>query len=242
VEPNATARVYDAAGFGRPVRRGTRPAVVVVDLTYGFTDPQYPTAADARGPVEATARLLDAARAAGVPVVFTAIAYDPAQIASLAWLQKATGMAALEVGSRLVEVDDRLARRADEHLVVKTGASAFFGTALSAHLASVGADTVVVTGATTSGCVRATVVDAVQSGYPVLVPRECVADRAAGPHDASLFDIQEKYGDVVGLDDVLTYLGTLPATPAPAPRTAPRPAPREPEHLSTTLSQAEAPA
>ncbi|MGY1824560.1 isochorismatase family protein [Geodermatophilus sp. SYSU D00079] len=242
MEPSATTRVYERAGFGRPVRRGTRPVVVVVDYTYGFTDPQYPTAADMTGPVTATARLLDAARTAGVPVVFTAIAYDPAQVASLAWLQKATGMAALVAGSRLVEVDARLAPRPDEHLVVKTGASAFFGTALAAHLASLGADTVVVTGATTSGCVRATVVDAVQSGYPVLVPRECVADRAAGPHEASLFDIQEKYGDVVPLDDVLGYLGTLPAEPAPVPRTAPRPGPPAPEHLSTTLSQAEAPA
>ena len=226
------AQVYDRAGFGRPVERGDRPAVVVVDFTHGFTDPGYPTGADMTGPVLATARLLEAARAAGVPVVFTTIAYDPGQVRSLAWLKKATGMAALELGSRLVEVDERLGRRADEHLVVKTGASAFFGTALATYLASVRADTVIVTGATTSGCVRATVVDAVQHGYPTLVPRSCVADRAQGPHDASLFDMNEKYGDVVDLDDVLRYLGALAAAPHdPAP-----------QHVSTTLSEAEAPA
>ncbi|HEY0560883.1 MAG TPA: isochorismatase family protein [Frankiaceae bacterium] len=205
-----TAQVYDRAGFGRPVQRGRRPAVVVVDLTYGFTDPAYPTGAEMSGPVLATARLLDAARAAGLPVVFTTIAYDAGQIATLTWLKKATGMAALELGSRLVEIDDRLARRPDEHLVVKTGASAFFGTALASYLTAAGADTVIVTGATTSGCVRASVVDAVQHGFPTLVPRDCVADRAAAPHEASLFDIHEKYGDVVDLDDVLAYVGALP--------------------------------
>ncbi len=206
MDPTSTAGVYDRAGFGRPVQRGSRPAVVVVDFSYGFTDPRYPTGADMTGPVLATARLLGTARAGGVPVVFTTIAYDPGQVRDLAWLKKATGMAALQLGSRLVQVDERLARRADEHLVVKTGASAFFGTALAGYLTSVRADTVVVTGATTSGCVRATVVDAVQHGYPTLVPRDCVADRAPAPHEASLFDIEEKYGDVVDLDDVLTYL------------------------------------
>jgi maleamate amidohydrolase len=213
---STTAEVYDRAGFGRRVERGSRPAVVVVDFTYGFTDPQYPTGADMSDAVAATARLLDGARAAGVPVVFTTIAYDKAQIAGLAWLKKATGMAALEAGSRLVELDGRLARRPDEHLVTKTGASAFFGTALATYLASVGTDTVIVTGATTSGCVRATVVDAVQHGYPTLVPRDCVADRAQGPHDASLFDINEKYGDVVDSGDVLAYLSTLSQAEAPA--------------------------
>jgi nicotinamidase-related amidase len=213
---STTAEVYDRAGFGRRVERGSRPAVVVVDFTYGFTDPQYPTGADMSDAVEATARLLRGAREAGAPVVFTTIAYDKAQITGLAWLKKATGMAALEAGSRLVDVDHRLARRPDEHLVTKTGASAFFGTALASYLASVRADTVIVTGATTSGCVRATVVDAVQHGYPTLVPRDCVADRAQKPHDASLFDINEKYGDVVDSDDVLAYLSTLSEAEAPA--------------------------
>jgi nicotinamidase-related amidase len=213
VDPSSVAQLYEQAGFGRPVRRGARPTVVVVDFTYGFTDPQYPTGADMTGPVRATARLLDAARAAGAPVVFTTIAYDAAQVDALAWLHKAPGLAALRAGSRLVEVDDRLAPRPDEHVVVKTGASAFFGTDLAGHLTSLRTDTVIVTGATTSGCVRATVVDAVQHGFPVLVPADCVADRARAPHDASLFDIDEKYGDVVTLDDVLTYLGAPPVGP-----------------------------
>ena len=244
MDPDRTATVYDQAGFGRPVERGSRPVVVVVDFSYGFTDPQYPTGADMSGPVLATARLLEAARSGGVPVVFTTIAYDPGQLRSLAWLKKATGMAALELGTRLVDIDERLAPRTDEHLVVKTGASAFFGTALASYLASVRADTVVVTGATTSGCVRATVVDAVQYGYPTLVPRDCVADRAPAPHEASLFDINEKYGDVVDLDDVLAYLQALPGTAGAAQSdpAAQRPGSPAPEHQSTIPSQAEAPA
>ena len=244
MDPDRTATVYDQAGFGRPVERGSRPVVVVVDFSYGFTDPQYPTGADMSGPVLATARLLEAARSGGVPVVFTTIAYDPGQLRSLAWLKKATGMAALELGTRLVDIDERLAPRTDEHLVVKTGASAFFGTALASYLASVRADTVVVTGATTSGCVRATVVDAVQYGYPTLVPRDCVADRAPAPHEASLFDIDEKYGDVVDLDDVLAYLQALPGTAGAAQSdpAAQRPGSPAPEHQSTIPSQAEAPA
>jgi maleamate amidohydrolase len=214
-EPS-TARVYDRAGFGRPVPRGSRPAVVVVDFSHGFTDPSYPTGADMTAAVLATARMLDAARSVGAPVVFTTIAYDPAQTAGLTWLRKATGMAALTSGSRLVEIDDRLDRRPEEHLVVKTGASAFFGTALATYLTSLRVDTVVVAGATTSGCVRATVVDAVQYGFPTLVPRDCVADRAPGPHAANLFDIDEKYGDVVDLADVLGYLAETGAAPAEA--------------------------
>jgi maleamate amidohydrolase len=217
-----TAEVYDRAGFGRRVERGTRPAVVVVDFTYGFTDPQYPTASDMSAAVAATARLLTAVRERGLPVVFTTIAYDGGQLASLAWLKKATGMRALRLGTRLVEVDERLTPRPDEHLVVKTGASAFFGTDLAAYLASCQVDTLIVTGATTSGCVRATVVDAVQYGYPTLVPADCVADRAQGPHEANLFDMNEKYGDVVDVDDVLNYLATLPGPraqhhPSPIP-------------------------
>ena len=201
-----TDRTYATAGFGAPVRRGERPVIVVVDLTAGFTDPAYPTGADLTDVVTATARLIDAARPAGVPVVFTTIGYTPAEMETVIWLDKAPGMRALAVDSPAVAIDARLPRTDADHLILKKGASAFFGTGLAALLASLRADTVVVCGATTSGCVRATAVDALQSGYPVLVPRECVGDRAAGPHDAALFDVQAKYGDVIDLDDALAYV------------------------------------
>ncbi|GAA4703593.1 N-carbamoylsarcosine amidohydrolase [Pseudonocardia yuanmonensis] len=204
-----TDATYDRAGFGAPVRRGERPAIVVVDLTKGFTDPAYPTGADLTEVVAATSRLVTAAAAAEVPVVYTTIGYTPAELDTVVWLDKAPGMRALAVGSEAVEIDDRLPCSDADHLIMKKGASAFFGTGLAALLASVKADTVIVCGATTSGCVRATAVDALQSGYPVLVPRECVGDRASGPAEANLFDIQAKYGDVISLDDALAYVGGL---------------------------------
>ncbi|NMI01954.1 isochorismatase family protein [Pseudonocardia acidicola] len=206
----ATDEIYDRAGFGRPVRRGVRPAVLVVDFSYGFTDPQYPTGSDMTDQVLATQRLLGAARSAGAPVLYTTIAYDGGQRAALPWLHKAPGLAALRPGTRLAEIDDRVRPAEADTVLVKTGASAFFGTPLAGILAGLRVDTLIVTGATTSGCVRASVVDAVQYGYPVLVPRECVADRAQGPHEANLFDMHEKYADVVGLDGVVDYLGSFP--------------------------------
>jgi maleamate amidohydrolase len=165
--------VYERAGFGASVRRGERPAIVVVDLTNGFTDPGEPTGADLSDVVAATAELIAAGRAAGVPVVFTTIAYTPAEAGgdAVTWLTKAPGMRALREGSRAVAVDDGLPVEPGDHLITKKGASAFFGTGLAALLAGLRVDTVLICGATTSGCVRATAVDAVQSGFSVLVPR-----------------------------------------------------------------------
>ncbi|WP_331772246.1 isochorismatase family protein (plasmid) [Embleya sp. NBC_00888] len=206
-----TDDVYDRAGFGAPAGVGTHPAVVVVDLTRGFTEAAHPTGTDLSAVVAATTELIDAARFVDVPVVFTAIAYTAAEAAGtgVAWLRKAPGLRGLREGSEAVALDPRLPRVAGDHLVAKKGASAFFGTSLAALLTGLGRDTTIVCGATTSGCVRATAVDAVQSGFAVLVPRECCGDRAAGPHEAALFDIQAKYGDVTGLDHAVGYLRSL---------------------------------
>ncbi len=203
-----TEAVYERAGFGAAVRRGERPAIVVVDLTHGFTDPSEPTGADLSEVVAATAELIEAGRPAGVPVVFTTIAYTAAEADgdAITWLTKAPGMRALREGSPVVAIDDRLPVDPGDHLITKKGASAFFGTGLAALLAGLRVDTVLICGATTSGCVRATAVDAVQGGFPVLVPRQCVGDRAADPHEANLFDIQAKYGDVIELTDAVGYL------------------------------------
>jgi nicotinamidase-related amidase len=181
--------------------------VLVVDLSRGFTEAQFPTGADLTDVVAATSRLIGAAREAGAPVILTTIAYDEADVAgACAWLRKAQGMAVLREGSDLVDIDPRLPVEPTDPVIVKKGASAFHGTTLASTLAALRVDTVLVCGATTSGCVRASVVDAVQNGYDVLVPRECVGDRAAGPHDANLFDIDAKYGDVIDLDDALSYV------------------------------------
>jgi maleamate amidohydrolase len=210
----STDQIYARAGFGASVRRGTRPAIVVVDLTNGFTDPAAPTGADLSEVVAATGELIAAGRPGGVPVVFTTIAYTPAEADgdAVAWLAKAPGMRALREGSAAVALDPRLPVDPRDHLITKKGASAFFGTGLAALLTGLRVDTVLICGATTSGCVRASAVDAVQSGFAVLVPRQCVGDRAQGPHEANLFDIQAKYGDVIDLADALGYLTGLRAT------------------------------
>jgi nicotinamidase-related amidase len=202
---SSTSEVYARAGFGGVARRGAAPALLVVDFSRGFTDPDAPTGADMTAAVLATARLIETAHRVGAPVIFTTIAYGNPHEAQ-AWLRKSPGLAALQLGTPAVEIDPRLPRTSHDALVVKHGASAFFGTGLAALLAGCGVDTVVVCGATTSGCVRASVVDAVQSGYDVLVPRECVADRAQGPHEASLFDMQAKYADVIAVEEAVRYL------------------------------------
>lgn len=199
-------QTYQAAGFGAAVPRGTRPAIIVVDFSYGFTDLQYPTASDATVQMANTKAICDALRAKGHPVIFSTIAYHPGEIDKLPWLKKATGMAALIEGTRLVEIDAATGIQPEDAIVTKKGASSFFGSTLAALLTGAGVDTLIVTGATTSGCVRATVVDAVQSGFNVLVPADACADRAKAPHDANLYDMGQKYADVTDTADILSWL------------------------------------
>ncbi|QYJ15789.1 Maleamate amidohydrolase [Rubrobacter xylanophilus DSM 9941] len=215
-----TRRVYERARMGGRLGLGERPAVLVVDFSCGFTDPECPLGADMTAEVEATRRLLDAARGRGLPVIFTTIGFEENLVDGALWVRKVPSLGELRLGSRWVELDPRLGRREDETLIVKKGASAFFGTNLAAILTSLGVDSVILCGATTSGCVRATAVDLLQHGYPALVPRECVGDRAAPPHEANLFDIQAKYADVVSLEEVLEQLestGRRPSAPARHP-------------------------
>jgi maleamate amidohydrolase len=203
--------VYERARLGGSVTLGERPAVLVVDFSCGFTDPECALGADMTDEVEATKRILDVARAKGLAVVFTSIGFEPSLKDGGLWLQKAPALADLQLGGHWVELDPRLEPREDETVVLKKGASAFFGTNLAAILISQGVDTVILCGATTSGCVRATAVDLLQHGFPTLVPRECVGDRAEAPHEANLFDIQAKYADVVSLEDALGYLESIPS-------------------------------
>jgi len=203
-------QVYAEAGLGQEFTLGTSPAVLVIDFSCGFTDPACRLGADMTPQVEATRRLLDAARAKGLPVVFTTIGFESHGRDGGLWLQKVPALGDLELGGRWVEIDPRLDRRDDEIVVVKKGASGFFGTNLASILVAQGVDSVVLCGATTSGCVRATAIDLLQYGWPAIVPLECVGDRAEAPHSANLFDIQAKYADVVTLDDALAYLASVP--------------------------------
>ena len=202
-----TRRLYEERGLGRRQGAGTRPALVVVDLNYGFTDPESPLHCDTEDAVAANVRLLEAGRAGGCPIAFTTLEYDEGgQKVARAFIDKVPALLVLAPGSRWSQIDARIAPRPGEPILMKLFASAFFGTPLSAMLAAAHCDTLVVTGASTSGCVRATVVDGLQNGYRVVVPREAVADRATGPHEAALFDIDAKYGDVLSTDETVELL------------------------------------
>ena len=195
----------DPAAFGGAAGFGRRPAVVVVDLIRGFTDPECPLGADLGAEVAATRAVLDAARAAGRPVLFTTIVYDAEREREAAvFLRKVPALGVLRPGSSWVELDERLGRRPEEPLLVKAFASAFWGTDLGARLAE--CDALVVCGATTSGCVRATVVDALQHGLAPIVPAAAVGDRWPDAHRQSLHDMQQKYADVLPTADVLAGL------------------------------------
>ena len=207
----AAREVYQRAGLGQNVTLGTRPGVLVVDFSCGFTDPECTLGADLTAEVRATRSLLDAARAKGLPVIFTTIGFEPSLKDGGLWLQKVPALGDLQLGGHWVEIDPRLDPREGETVVVKKGASAFFGTNLVTILNGEGIDTLILCGATTSGCVRATAIDLLQNGWPAIVPRECVGDRAPGPHEASLFDMDAKYADVVGAADVLRYIEGLRA-------------------------------
>jgi maleamate amidohydrolase len=204
-----TTEIYERARLGQSVTLGLRPAVLVVDFSRGFTDPGCTMGSDLTAEVAATKRLLAAAREKGMPVIFTAIGFEANLKDGSLWLQKAPGLAELQIGGKWVEVDPRLERGEDEVVILKKGASAFFGTNLPSVLVSQNVDTIVLCGATTSGCIRATAVDLLQYGYPTLVPRECVGDRAQAPHEANLVDIQAKYADVVSVEDALSYLESV---------------------------------
>lgn len=210
-QEQTTEQIYARARLGQSFELGDRPAVLVVDFSCGFTDPECDLGADMTAEVEATRRVLDVAREGGLPVIFTTIGFEPSLKDGALWTKKVPSLGDLQVGGRWVELDPRLGRREEETVILKKGASAFFGTNLSAILATQRVDTVVLCGATTSGCIRATAIDLLQYGYPALVPRECVGDRAPGPHEANLVDIQAKYGDVVPVEEALEYLNGVGA-------------------------------
>ena len=200
---------HGRAGFGQ------RPALVVVDVNVGFTDPASPLVCDLEDVVLAIQQLLGETRKAGFPVVFTTVSYSEGdKVAARAFIDKIPALLTLEAGSRWVEIDPRIAPLPGEPVLNKLFASAFFGTPLAALLTAAGCDSVIVTGASTSGCVRATVVDALQHGFRPLVPREAVGDRNPDAHAANLYDMDTKYADVVSLAEALEHLEEVGAARA----------------------------
>jgi maleamate amidohydrolase len=201
---------YVRKGFAARVGFGARPALLVIDIIRAFTDLRSPLASNLDDQVAAIRTVLAAARERDIPVIFSTVAYDADLQEAGIWIRKIPSNSWLVEGSEWVELDARLDRRPREMLLVKKYASCFFGTDLAARLVSRQVDTLLITGCTTSGCVRATAVDACSLGLHTIVVQEAVGDRAELPHIANLFDIDAKYGDVVDLQDALVYLERLP--------------------------------
>lgn len=198
---------FEQRGFGLRIGFGQRPAVLVVDLINGFTDPSMMLGADLDSVVAATRQLIEAAREREVPIIFSTVMYeDPNQTDAGIWALKQKGVSTLKAGSNAVQVDRRLGMQIADSLLVKKYASCFFGTDLVPRLLANKIDTLILAGCTTSGCVRATAVDACQTGFRPMVVREAVGDRSASAHEQSLFDMDAKYADVVSLGDTLIYL------------------------------------
>ena len=194
--------VFDSRlGFGK------KPAVLVVDFIRAYTtEGSALYAPDVVTAVSETVDLLDLARQKEIPVIFTQVLYNQNGLDGGLFVQKVPVLRTMVDGEPLAEIVPELPLAEEDVVIVKQYASAFFGTPLAAMLTSLGVDTVILTGCSTSGCVRATAVDGMQHGFRMIVPRECVGDRHQAPHEANLFDIDSKYGDVVSKTAVMRYM------------------------------------
>ncbi len=216
-EPADLQADYAQAGFDGSLPFGDRPALVVVDAVAAYIEPGSPLFApgfvDA---LEPNRRLVAAARAAGVPVIFTRVVYDAQGRDGGLFFRKVPALRCFVSGSPLGAYAPGLEPLSTETVVTKQYASAFFGTSLASTLRAGGIDTVLIGGFSTSGCVRATALDALQSGFAPFVVREACGERDARPQEANLFDLQAKYAEVVSLERALQELAhRRPAAAAP---------------------------
>jgi len=189
---------------------GSRPALLVIDFIAAYTEPSSPLfAPTAREAALHTASLYKLCKTHGLPAIFTRVLFSPTGLDGGLFVQKVPVLRGLVEGAPLAAFVSELQPAGDDVIVTKQYASAFFGTSLASLLTARGVDTVLLTGVSTSGCIRATAVDALQHGFRAIVPRECVADRHPGPHEANLFDINAKYGDVISLEDALLHISGM---------------------------------
>ncbi len=199
--------IYAKQTFGQKLGFGRSPALLVVDFVNGFVDPEIFGGGNVKEAVAATVPLLAFFRKHALPVAFTRIVYADDGANAGVWCEKAPRLKELTEAAPASHVVDELAPLPGEIIVRKTQASAFFGTDLASVLISKYVDTLVVTGATTSGCVRASVVDAIAWNFRAIVARDCVGDRALGPHEANLFDMGQKYADLMTSAEIMAALG-----------------------------------
>lgn len=201
--------IYRKQNFGNRIGFGRRAALVVVDFTVGFNDPDQFGGGNIDAAIKRAVGLLQFFRDRRLPIAFTRVVYADDGSDAGVFAMKCPPLLTLTELAPGGQIVPELKPLAGEYIVRKTQASAFFGTGLAAWLVQQGADTLVVTGCTTSGCVRATVVDAMQNNFRTIVARDCVGDRAAGPHEANLFDMGQKYADILERDEIIAELSSL---------------------------------
>jgi maleamate amidohydrolase len=195
--------IYKRQGFAQKLGLGKSPALVSVDFVVGFTDPAHFGGGNIGAAIEKTIPLLAFARARSWPVAHTRVVYAADGSDAGMFARKAPGLRKLTEDSPLSQIVPALAPRAGELVIRKRQASAFFGTELCSWLIARGIDTLIVTGRTTSGCVRATVVDSIAHNLRTIVAVDCVGDRAIGPHTANLFDMGQKYADLMDSAEII---------------------------------------
>ena len=200
---------YARAGYHHQLEPGRRPALLLIDFCEAYFAPASPLYAGVEAALASALRVRTAARAAQVPVILTQVVVTPGGFDGGIFRRKAPVTACFERGHPLAGFPRDLTPEADELIVTKQYPSAFFGTSRASTLTAAGIDTVLLTGLTTSGCVRATCVDAMSHGFIPLVVRDACGDRAAGPHEANLYDMSAKYAEVVDEAYALRYLGAL---------------------------------
>lgn len=201
---------YESKGMRQRTGFGSHPCVLVIDYQYGMTDPECPLGSAALdAPIEVSQGILAAARAAGVPVIYARVAYRPDLADGGMFMKKVPSLGWLKMGSRWVEIDERVKPEPEDYVLTKRHSSAFIGTEFQQVLQTMGIDTIISVGCSTSGCVRQTVVDANAYGFRSVVVGDAVGDRSQAQHEANLIDLDGKYADVVTSTEVLSYFESL---------------------------------
>jgi maleamate amidohydrolase len=200
------AAIYRAQGFGQSVGIGSRPALCIVDFVNGFVDPAIFGGGNISDAVAKTVPLLALARRRGLPVAFSRVVYAEDGSQNGAFVRKVPALATLTETAPSSQIVPELAPLPGETILRKTQPSAFFGTGYAGMLREQGVDTVIVTGCTTSGCIRATVVDAMSHDFRTIVARDGVGDRSLAAHEANLFDMQQKYADLMESEAIIAAL------------------------------------
>jgi maleamate amidohydrolase len=197
---------YDGAGFSGRLPFGRFPALLIVDVVMAYLDPTSPLYAGVEEALDSNVRLVAAARSAGCPVLFTNVVYAPGGADGGLFYRKVPALRAFEQGSAAGEFPPTLQPAPGELVISKQYPSAFFGTSLASTLHAAGIDTLLITGFSTSGCVRATALDALCHGFAPFVVRDACGDRDSRPHEATLFDVKAKIGEVIGETDAIGFL------------------------------------